>query len=136
MGDQLEFKVSESLVRPIIEAKINAAVIEAMGGAEKIVADMLKTYMSQKVDNEGKSSGYSSNTPRLEYLLHKVIEGALQEALKAFLQKKQDMFQREFEKFFASKTGSSQIVAALKDGFIKSLTERWTSNITFNQRRD
>ena len=136
MGDQLEFKVSESLVRPIIEAKINVAVIEAMGGAERIVADMLKTYMSQKVDSDGKTSNYSSAVPRLEWLLHKMVEDALKEALKAFLQKKQDMFQKEFEKFFASKSGSSQIVAALKDGFVKSLAEQWTSTITFNQRKD
>lgn len=136
MGDQLEFKVSESLVRPIIEAKINAAVIEAMGGAEKIVADMLKTYMSQKVDRDGKVSNYSDTAPRLEWLLHKMIEDALKEALKGFLQKKQDMLQREFEKFFASKQGSSQIIGALKEGFVKSLSEKWTSVIQFNQRKD
>jgi hypothetical protein len=136
MSDQLEFKVSESLVRPIIEAKINAAVIEAMGGAQKIVEDMLKTYMGQKVDSEGKPSGYGNTAPRLEWLLHKMIEDALKEALRGFLQKKQDLLQREFEKFFASKQGSSQIISALRDGFVKSLSEKWTSVIQFNQRRD
>ena len=38
--DQVEFKISEGLIRPIIEAKINAAIVEAMGGHDSKV-DMM-----------------------------------------------------------------------------------------------
>ena len=134
MGDQLEFKVSESLVRPIIEAKINAAVVEALGGHEKVVTDMLNVYMSQKVDSEGKTSGYRSNIPRIEHLMHKMIQGALVNALRAFLDTKMEMIQGEFEKYFKTKKGSSQIVKAMQEGLCESLSNQWRTTVTFRHK--
>jgi len=100
MPDQVEFKISESLIKPILEAKINAAIIEAMGGHERMIADMLTAYMGQKVDNDGKESGYSSNKPRLNWLVQKMIEEALKKAMTEFLQTKKEILYQEFEKFF------------------------------------
>lgn len=132
MADQLEFKISEGLIRPIIEAKIKAAVVEAMGGHEKMVADMMVAYMSQKVDSEGKEGrGYSSDKPRLDHLMHKMVEDALKKALTEYLQGKTDLLTKEFEKFFASKKGTSQIIMAMQEGFCKALADRWRTTINF-----
>jgi hypothetical protein len=131
MADQLEFKISEGLVRPIIDAKIKTAVVEAMGGHEIIIADMMKAYMSQRVDSEGKESGYSSSKPRLDWLVHKMLEDALKTALTQYIQSKTDFFEKEFQRFFASKKGTSQIISAMQDGFCKALTDKWRTTITF-----
>jgi hypothetical protein len=131
MSDQLEFKISEGLIRPIIEAKINLAVAEAMGGHERIVVSMLDAYMKQKVDSEGKNSNYSDARNRLDWLLHRMIEDSLKVAMTNYLQTKTEMLEKEFEKFFASKKGTSQIVAAMQDGFCKALADRWKVKIAF-----
>lgn len=134
MPDQIEFKVSEGLIKPIIEAKINAAIIEAMGGHEKMVGEMLNAYMTQRVDSEGKEDRYSDsrNKPRLQWLMHKMVEAALKDALTGFLQTKQDFMKKEFEKFFNSKKGTSQLVAAMQDGFCDALKDKWRTNITLS----
>jgi hypothetical protein len=131
MADQVEFKISESLIRPILEAKINTAVIEAMGGHEKIITDMLETYMKQKVDSEGKVSGYSNNIPRLDWLMNKMISDALKVALTSYLEGKKEFMQAEFQRFFNSKKGSSKLIEAMQTGFVDSLTKNWMTTITF-----
>lgn len=132
MPDQLEFRVSEGLIKPIIEAKIQAAVIEAMGGHEKMVTGMLNAYMSQKVDIEGRPGrGYSGDKPRIDHLMTQMIEGALKTALASYLQTKQDVIQKEFERYFNSKKGSSEIIKAMQEGICAALTEKWRTTITF-----
>jgi len=132
MADQLEFKISESLVKPILEAKINAAITEAMGGHEKMITDILTAYMSQKVDSDGKESSYSSSKPRLSWLVNKMIEEAMKKSLLEFMETKKEVIKNEFEKFINSKKGSSKIITAMQDGFCEALTNKWKTTITFN----
>lgn len=132
MGDQLEFKVSENLVLPIIKEKINAAVVEALGGHDEIVSSMMTAFMSQKVDYKGNPSENSyNNEPRLHYLAHKMVEDALTESLQAYMKTKTEFMQKEFEKFFNSKKGSSLVVKAMQEGFCDALKDKWRLSIQF-----
>lgn len=131
MADGIDFKVSEGLIRPIIESKINAAIVEAMGGHERVIAEMVAGFLNQRVDSEGKDSGYSSNKPRLTWLVHKMLEEAMKKALTEFLEKKKGFLEKEFEKFFASKTGSHKVIEAMQNGFCDALKDKWRTTITF-----
>ena len=132
MADQLEFKVSEGLIKPIIHAKINAAIVEAMEGHERMIVEMVSAFMNQKVDHDGKASGYGANVPRVEWLANRLLEDAIKSALEKFLTEKKEFIAREVEKFFASKKGSSQLIEAMQGGIIKSLSDRWLTTISFN----
>jgi hypothetical protein len=131
MADGIDFKISEGLIKPIIEAKINTAIIEAMGGHERVIAEMVASFLNQTVNREGKASGYSSDKPRLNWLVHTMLEEAMKTALTAFLEKKKGLLEKEFEKFFASKAGSSKVVAAMQDGFCAALKDKWRTTIVF-----
>lgn len=132
MSDQLEFKVSEGLVRPIIEAKINSAIIEAMGGHERMIVEMVTAFMNQKVDGEGKTGGYNSNKPRYEWLTHKLLEDAVRKALQDYLDTKKEVLAREVQKFFSSKKGTNLLVEAVANGVLSGLGKTWRTTITFN----
>lgn len=136
MADQLEFKISEGLIKPILQAKINAAISEAMGGHEKMITDMLNVYMNQLVDSEGKTSSYSSSKPRLSWIVNKMVEEAMKDALKSYLQGKKEHLQSEFEKFFNSKKGSSKVIEAMQEGFCKSLGDNWRTVVQFIPLKD
>ncbi len=132
MADQLEFKISESIVKPIIQAKIQTALVEAMGGHEQMIADMMNAYMTQKVDSEGHDGrGYRDDRPRLEWLVHKMLADAMRTALTEYLKTKQDLMAKEFEKFFNSKKGTNQLVKAMHEGLCAALMNDWRTTITF-----
>ena len=124
MADQLEFKISEGLIKPIIQAKIHEAMIAAMGGHEKLITDILDAYMNQVVDTEGKPTNYNGKI-RLYQLSNKMVEEALKTALLEYLKTKQSLLEKEFTRFFESKKGTSQLIAAMQDGFCKALTDKW-----------
>lgn len=136
MSDQLEFKISESLIRPIIEAKINAAIVEAMGGHEKMVGNMVTAFMSQKVDSDGEESRYSDGKIRLDWLVTRMLEDAMKTALTEYLKSKQDFLQKEFEKFFNSKKGTNQLVKAMQEGLCAGLSDKWRTSVTFQLPRE
>jgi len=132
MADQLNFTVSEGLIKPIIEAKIQSAIIEAMGGHERMIAEMVASYMNQPVDNDGKASGYSSNKPRLTWLAHRMVEDAMKAALTEWLKSKTGLLEKEFEKFFNSKKGTSRLIEAMQTGFLSALNDKWKTTILLN----
>jgi len=131
MKDEIEFKISEGLIKPIIQSKINAAIVEAMGGHEKMIVDMVSAFMNQKVDSDGKSSSYGSAKPRFEQIAHKLLEEAIKEALSGYFQAKKDVLAKEVEKFFSSKKGSSLLTEAILKGILLGLGDRWRTTITF-----
>ncbi len=131
-ADQIEFKISEALIKPIIEAKINTAIVEAMGGHERMIAEMVAGFLNQRVDSDGTDNGYSSNKPRVTWLLQNMLTESMQKALTNYLATKGDLMEREFEKFLNSKKGSSQVISAMQEGLCKALTDKWRTTITFS----
>lgn len=132
MSDNLEFKISEGLVMPIIKAKIETAIIEAMGGHEELIYSMLDAFMKQKVSADGKpAQGYRGDIPRLEYLTTKMVESAMKEALSEFLKNKQELMRQEFEKYFKTKKGSAEIAKAMQKGLCQSFASDWRMQFKF-----
>jgi hypothetical protein len=130
MGD-VELKINENLIKPILTAKINEAVIEALGGRDLLIKDIIEHYMRVKVDNEGKVSTYSSdqNRTRMDYLVDQMIKDAMKDAIKTYMDIHKDLLVKELSKFFASKKGSAEILKALSTGVIDSFQSKWTTKI-------
>lgn len=129
--DNVEIKISQDLIKPIIEQKIQAALVEAMGSYPQMLEQIVKAFLTQKVDSSGKESGYSSDKPRMYHLVNTVLTNACKDAIINFMATKQSCMQAEFEKFFNSKKGQSQLIAAMQDGFLKSLNDKWRLHIEF-----
>jgi hypothetical protein len=137
MSDQIDIKVSQDLVKPIIEAKIKAAIIQALDGEKKILEGILDAYMMQKVDERGKpGSGYNSDKPRIDWLLTSCIEDALRDAIKEHLSQNQEQFTQEFLKYFQSKRGSNLIVKAMQEGLLESMSSNWRFSIGLHLQGD
>jgi hypothetical protein len=136
MNEPVELKISESVLRPILEAKIQEGIVQMMGGQDKLVRDMLEVWMSQRVDSDGKISTYNSAIPRFEYLVNKMLSEALKAALDDYLKKKTDLLTREFKRFFDSKKGTSAIVEAMQDGLCKALTTSWMFKVNLTPPKD
>lgn len=133
MSGELEFKVSQELIMPIIKAKINQAIIEAMGGKDRMIDDVLEAYMSQKVNEKGQVDSYSSSNKykRVDILIHDLLGEAVKEALKDYLATKKEVLSKSFSAYFASKKGGDALARAMEDGITKALMNNWNTKITF-----
>jgi hypothetical protein len=133
MTEPVELKISPEIIRPIIQAKINAAIVEMFEGHERLVSDMISMWMNQKVDSDGKVGNYNSNLPRYEQLIHRMLEDAMKKALDNYLSERKEFITQEFMKFFKSKSGSSALASALQQGVCASLKSNWLTSISFRQ---
>lgn len=118
MGD-VEFKINEDLIKGVVSEKMKAAIVEAWGGKEKLLSDIIDAYMDCKVNENGNVSNYGSENKyrRSDILIHRMLEKAMADALSLFLQERQEELKTALAKHFATKQGTSMLVKSMAAGF-------------------
>jgi preprotein translocase subunit SecA len=135
MSGDVELKISKDVVKPILEAKVRAALLESLdAGYEQIVHDMLNHYMNEKVDSKGKPSDYrgDANRRRIDFLLNNCIEEAVKSAIVEHVQKDQEKLAGEVQKYFKSKKGSNKLSRAVSEGLLQNITNSWRFTVNVN----
>lgn len=139
MSGDVELKISKDVVKPILEAKIKAALLDSMGVSyERIVKDMLDHYLNEEVDSTGKPSTYrrDSDRRRIDFLLNNCIEEAVKTAIVEHVQKDKERLAVEVQKYFQSKKGNNALARAVSDGMIDSMKNIWQFNVGVTVGRD
>lgn len=117
MAGDVNIQVNPEVVRPIIEAKIQSAIIEAMQGTDKLIEQFVIMILNLKVSNDGKVSNYSSDNKYtyLYILVRDVIKKACEEAIKEEVEKRRPEFKAAIEKEIKSAAGRNKLVGAFLD---------------------
>lgn len=115
----VNLSIPENVTKPIVAAKIQEAVLAALGGADKIVEGIIHRVCSEKVDpKDGKVSNYSSSNTMtwIDYHVTTIIEKAVNEELKKQLDAGALPIKDALIKVMQSKAGSSKIADAVLMG--------------------
>jgi hypothetical protein len=125
-GSLVNLSIPKEVTQPIVAAKIQEAVLAALGGADKIVEAVIHKICYTKVDDKGQVSSYSSDNKNnwVDHYVTKIIEGAIQEELKRQLDAGALPIKEAIIKVMQSKAGSSQIA----DAILASLTGTFKGN--------
>ena len=132
MSDSMaSIQLGQDIIKPIIDAKINTAILEAMKGHEALIMGVVGQILDLKVDGEGKVSNYNSgsNTTFLAYLVKKIINSAAEQAIKEFIEAKQPEFKDAITKQLESKAGRDKFARALLDGATHLAANRYRMNL-------
>lgn len=81
----VNLSIPQSVTQPIVAAKIQEAVLAAMGGADKIVEAVVHQIATTKVNpKDGRVSSYSSDNTQqwMDYHVTQLLQGAINEELK------------------------------------------------------
>jgi len=129
----VNLSISADVVQPIIEAKITAAVMDAMKGTDRIISDIVTRILCLKVDNEGKVSSYSSSNSNtyLGWMIRDVLYKATQEAVHEVVAKDKDKIKAEIEKQIRSASTRNKLVAAFFDSMMSASNERYRLQVNF-----
>jgi len=130
--DGIDMKVSEGLVKPIVEAKIQAAIAVALGGEKQIFDSIVEKILTQKVNSEGKVDSYSHHNKYsfVEILCHKTIQAAADRAIRDWIEKNQKKLQVAIEKQLNKQSG--KMTRAFIDGILDSIKSSWTFSCKVN----
>ena len=109
--------ISNDIVMPIVKAKIEEALVAAMGGGDRIISAVVQKVFDQKVDASGKPSTYSSDKDRtwVSWVVQEQIEIAVRASIQKMLEEKREMLIGSIVKLLSTKKGIENFAATLLD---------------------
>jgi len=121
----LSIQVSQELIRPIIEAKIQAAIVCELEKERNLIPQMVQAALNTKVDCKGNVSSYSSDNKYtyIERLCNEAIQKTAKESLKDYLEENIPNLKKEL-KIQLEKQSNNMAEVFIK-GVIDCLESNW-----------
>lgn len=136
--DTVNLEISKEIVKPIVEAKVNAAIIEALNGHEQLIEAAVARVLSTKVDSKGNPDtyGYSSSITFMQWLCKDAITAAAREAIREWITQNRQKMVDEFLKQIRKK--DSMFAKAFVDGLGKAVVSnyRLAVDVGFSEKKD
>ena len=137
MAGDVSINVSPEVVRPIIEAKIQAAIVAELERDKNLVSKMVAAALNIKVDSEGKPGrGYGGEIPYIEFLCRQAIHNAAQGAMKEYLAENADMLKQAVKEQLGKH--GEDLAAAFVNGLVNAVESKWKfqCDVKFGTLRD
>lgn len=112
----VNLSIPQNVTAPIIAAKIQEAVMAAMGGADKIVEGVVHQICNTKVNpKDGKVGSYSNENTMLwmDYHVTSILQGAINTELQKQVVEISSPVKDALIKQLQTKAGASKIATAL-----------------------
>ena len=130
--DTVNVEVSSGLVKPIIEAKIQAAIIGELGRDPQILVEaIVKQALSVKTNEKGNisRSSYENRYTFLEAMVQSTIREEARKAVEELMAENRDKIRAEIKKRLQSERGASRIASAVVNGIAESMKSKYNSTI-------
>lgn len=135
----VNLSIPQEVTQPIVAAKIQEAVLAALGGSEKIVSSVIHTICNTKVDSNGSSNPrYDSDAKHtwLDYHVTQIIQEEVKKELQEQIKVNAQAIKDELIKQLQTKKGASKVAEALLSSLNGTFASGWRSNITVNFAAD
>jgi hypothetical protein len=134
----VNLSIPKEVTQPIVAAKIQEAVLAALGGSEKIVAGVIHTICNTKVDVSGNTPRYDSDAKGswLDFHVTKIIQEEVKKELQEQIKINAEGIKNELIKQLQTKKGASKVAEALLSSLNGTFASGWRSNITINFSAD
>jgi hypothetical protein len=128
-NDGVNIQVGSDLVKPIIEAKIQAAVVAALSEDRNMVGNAVAAFLSMKVDCEGhrQTSDYYNKITMMDYLAKDAIKKAVTDAMKQWLSENNQALIDAAKKHISKQSGT--IAKSMVDAFTGAIGDKWKFSV-------
>ena len=131
MGDsKVDIKIGEDLIGPIIKAKIETAIVEAMSDERGVIERVVAEAISKKVEKRKYSS---QQITWIEKLCHETIRGAAHDAITEWAETKKEAITKEFLRQLSTKKTSAAVVKAMISGLTACSESEWKFSVDIKE---
>ena len=130
----MSLEINESMVKPIIEKQIQAAILSNIGNSEELVSKTVALAMKQKVSNAGNVSTYQSDNryDYLEIMTINAIREAAKEALQEWLKDNKQLIKAMVIQEMSKPERQGSLVKTFVEAVENSLSCSWMFNCDIN----
>jgi len=134
---KVQVQITDDFVKPIIQAKIEAAIVSSLNEEQGLVEKTVAAVLSERVDSEGKntSSDYHTHS-RIEYLSTSMIQQAATEAIRRWAKENQKRIEEAMYKELRKKSQTSKLVKSILAGLVEASKADWHFKVSFKPLGD
>ena len=130
-GSGMTLNVDRGLVKPIVEAEIQAAIVRELEKDTNLVPKLVQAALQEKVDQEGKRTGRSYDKYLfIDVLCRDAIQKAAVAAMREYIDENVDTLRAEIKRQIKASAGG------LAEVFVNSLVQSLESKWSFTVRID
>ena len=136
----MTLNVSEDLVRPVIEQKIQSAIVAELTKSDNgaFINGIVGRILSQKVDSDGKPSNYSYDRERsyIEWLCTKAVRECAAKAIEEWLDGNKDKMRKHIQSELAKR--SESMAQVFMEGLVGAVKSKWDFkvDVEFASKKD
>jgi hypothetical protein len=126
----VNLSIPQEVTQPIVAAKIQEAVLAALGGADKIIQGVVHQICNTKVSaKDGHVSSYSSDNTMtwMDYHVTQMIRGSVQEELRNQVVEISAPIKDELIKQLQTKKGASMMATAILEGVAGTFKDSYST---------
>jgi|ERR1700761_1681187 len=134
MAEDPTFKIPREIIQPIIEAKVSAALIEALGNQEWLVKNCIAKVLDEKVNDNGTKaeSYYADRSPTfLQWALRSCIQVQVKKILQDQIEKHKDVIASALKSELEKKNSPlvKQLIQGMTTAFTNSTTLKYQIDV-------
>lgn len=126
-------QIPNDVIKPIVEAKVAAAITEALGGYERLVDKAVSQILNQKVDSNGNPDRYDSScSPTwFTWVMSECVKQAARSAIEEWFKDHQDVMKKSIAAELSKKNSPlvKQLIATLVGTVVNSDSLRYRMNV-------
>jgi hypothetical protein len=123
MSDEIQVSISQASVKQIIEAKVQAAVMDALSPhASRFVQEIVDRVLTQKSNDEKYRYGREENKPTiLGHMVNEMIEQETRKALQAWAEENREQLAKKLrESLRRNSTWSNKLAQQLVESLVSA----------------
>ena len=136
----LDLNIDDDYLGECVKQTVIAGIAESLNGKNEITSQIVNMVLSQKVDRNGRISGWSSDNTQtvLEYYVSKAIREVAEEEIKRVKDEARPQIAETMRKELGKAKTIDKLVAEFANDMVKSCTNYWhaTLGITFEKVED
>lgn len=114
-SNMMSLNIDKDMIMPIIKEHTKAMMAQVLGDPNAIVERLINELLYTKVNWEGKTGKYDSDTPIVEYFFTKEIHTAIQEVIKEEVHNQSSLLRAKVKKAIRSDKGMQKLADAIMD---------------------
>ena len=125
-ANTVNVSVGQDLVAPIIQAKIEAAIVQQLGKEANLVERLVASALTQKVNSRGRVSDrcYENKHSFLALICEQAIHDAARQALEEYINENKPKIVDAMKKQL--RASPAKMAKALIDGVSGSMQSKWS----------
>lgn len=131
--DTVNIQIGKDLIAPLVESKIKAAMVEALGSSGDLIETVVHKILYDKVNEKGGHSSYSSENKfnYIDVVLRQTVTTTLREAIKEWIEENQKTIRDSLRQQLEKKSTRDAMAKAMLSGFVGATKNSWAFNVKF-----